>query len=300
MKNISCLVLAVVFLGFVTSVSAITISDDFSSPNYNPTGSTLGGKDGGSNWEGSTWQITTSGTAVASYTTDGSSYTGMPQPNALWHSDAPYTGGNKAYVKREWSTPLDITNPANTAITFDIRLVSLSGPLQDNDLYPYGAISLGSGNDVISIGFLQNSQDTGKLKLVSLENSGTNHHNLLDGSPGLAGGPAALTDRTYHISIDQVALGTYQVNVNDTGDGGSTNKTTTVNAWTSAPILTYFGASGESDGPGGGTANTNFIIDNISITGTQAVPEPSTVAFFGIGLVGLAGIGMKKLKAQKV
>ncbi|HRZ87058.1 MAG TPA: autotransporter-associated beta strand repeat-containing protein, partial [bacterium] len=38
---------------------------------------------------------------------------------------------------------------------------------------------------------------------------------------------------------------------------------------------------------------------DINITYTQAVPEPSSVAFFALGILGLVGVGMKRMKAAR-
>ncbi|HRZ86778.1 MAG TPA: PEP-CTERM sorting domain-containing protein [bacterium] len=46
---------------------------------------------------------------------------------------------------------------------------------------------------------------------------------------------------------------------------------------------------------GGNTQAQAFYVDAINIQGS-AVPEPSSVAFFGIGLLGLAGAGWRKFR----
>lgn len=42
--------------------------------------------------------------------------------------------------------------------------------------------------------------------------------------------------------------------------------------------------------------SADVYIDNINI---QGVPEPSSIAFFGMGLLGLAGAGMRRIRAAK-
>ena len=55
------------------------------------------------------------------------------------------------------------------------------------------------------------------------------------------------------------------------------------------PLEVYMGFTGAT----GGLSNRQYV-DNVTITGTPAIPEPSTMLLFGIGIAGLIGVRFRK------
>jgi len=129
-------------------------------------------------------------------------------------------------------------------------------------------------NVAITIGF---ANDAGTIKYGVKEN----------GTFTFLGAAGLNTNYTFEISSVDFGNENFWLTVN--GVGGATRQFNNL-----AGTYSAFDSIGV-----GGTipAGVEMQVDTINFNGS-AVPEPSSVAFFGIGLLGLVGAGWKRMKSR--
>lgn len=107
-------------------------------------------------------------------------------------------------------------------------------------------------------------------------------------------GVAANLDTWYTVSLDADALlGTFRSRIFDTATGNLlVDNTTTATGWTPAEAnwnsIAFFG------GDLSGTVANQAVVDNVNVTSSGTIPEPSSLAMFGAA--GLALIGARRRK----
>lgn len=263
MKKIFLVLFLALSVGLINTASAITVTDNITGAEYGADGTTMLNVNGGSGWS-SPWD----GSAIGAGTWTKQTAT-IDVGRYVNDTITPYnTQVYRAFP--EMTNSITITFKMSIATWAPADTISGGIAFIDSSLAPAG----GRGP---SVGF----QDiTGYGKILYLSTNGGGITNLLDGG-------TATDNQTYEVTltISDVSAHTYSAQVTGYSqfNGQSFYQTDAVH-------LDGLGIVG------GGNGSGTFGTVNYGAFSIQAVPEPSSIAFFGMGLFGLIGAGIRRFK----